>query len=107
MLYITCPGLFYCVTRSLYLLTPFTYFAHPQPPISGNHQSLLCIYDFVGFCLLLVENLLLIHHKTLTRQHPSPCLRAGLPGWESDLTLVAVGFWASHLTSYVPQVSRL
>ena len=36
---ITSPGLTYFITGSLYLLTPFTRFARPSLPTSGNHQS--------------------------------------------------------------------
>ena len=46
MLYITSPWLIYFITGSLYLLTPFTHFIHhPCPPTSGNHESVLCIYE--------------------------------------------------------------
>lgn len=34
---------------SFYLLTPFTHFSHPQPLTSGNHQSVLSVYDLAYF----------------------------------------------------------
>ena len=52
MLYITSLGLNYFITRSLYLLTPFTQFFHPPPPASDNHRSVLCICE-LGYLLLL------------------------------------------------------
>lgn len=47
MLYMTVPGLI-----SWYLLTPFTCFAHSPPPASGNHPSVLWIYELGGFCFV-------------------------------------------------------
>ena len=46
VLYITFPGLTYFITRSLYLLTTFIHFPLTPPPTSGNHLSVLCIYEF-------------------------------------------------------------
>ena len=44
---ITSLGLTYFITGSLYLFTPFTYFAHLSPPAPGSDQSVLCFYYFV------------------------------------------------------------
>ena len=44
-LYLTFPWLF--ITESLNLLTPFTRFTHPQHLTSGDHQSVLCIYELL------------------------------------------------------------
>lgn len=41
MLYITSLGGIYFITGSLHLWTPFTHFAHTQPPTSGNHEPLI------------------------------------------------------------------
>ena len=48
MFYITSPELIYLITGSLYLLTPFTYFAYPPAPASDSHQFFLCICEFGG-----------------------------------------------------------
>ena len=60
MLFLLFPRLIYSITGSLYLLLPFTYFAHS--PHSGNHQFVLCIYrsDSV-FCLLIHFFFFLFH----------------------------------------------
>lgn len=50
MLYIISPLLIYFVTGRLYVMTPFTYFAHPQchsPP--GSHHSFLCKLCYIMF----------------------------------------------------------
>lgn len=55
MLYIISLRLIYFVTGSMFLLIPFTYLAHPPTPLlSGDHQFILCNYDFVLGILELV-----------------------------------------------------
>ena len=46
----------YGITGSLYLLTPSTHFAHPPPSASasGNHQSVLCVYELFWRAMLFV-----------------------------------------------------
>ena len=48
MLYITSSELIFHTIGNLYILTPFTYFFHHAPSVSGNHQSFL----FVRVCFL-------------------------------------------------------
>ena len=45
MLHITSSWLICFITGSLWLLTPFTPFTHPQPPYPGSRQCVLCIYE--------------------------------------------------------------
>ena len=52
-LYITSPGHVYFITEGLYILTPVTYFFFSPSP-SGNHQSVLCIYELVSFVFISV-----------------------------------------------------
>ena len=54
VLCITSPGILTFITGSLYLLTTFTYFSHSQLPVSGNSQSLLCIYELQVLLVLFV-----------------------------------------------------
>lgn len=52
MLYLKSPRLTYFIIGHLYLVTLFTNFAHHTPPptsASGNHQSVLCMYEFGVF----------------------------------------------------------
>ena len=52
MLHVTSPGLIYLITASLFLFTAFIHFRPPAPPpTAGDHQSVLCIYEF-DFLLL-------------------------------------------------------
>ena len=46
----------YFSTESVYLLTPYTHFAHFHPSFSsGNHQYVLCTYE-LGFYLVLLSD---------------------------------------------------
>lgn len=47
MLYVISPLLIYFITGGLYLLNSFTHFAPCRN--FGNHQSVLCIYEFSFF----------------------------------------------------------
>lgn len=47
MLYITPPGLTYCITGSLYLLSFFTHFTHSFYLSLHLWQSVLCICEFI------------------------------------------------------------
>ena len=47
MLYITSPWFTYFITVSLSLLIPFTYFTQPPTPTSGNHLSVLYLYELL------------------------------------------------------------
>ena len=67
MLYITSLGLNYFITRSMYLLTPFTQFFHPPPPSSDNDQSVLCICE-PGYLLLLFIDSPLKRESSLVAQ---------------------------------------
>ena len=49
MLCITSPCLTYFITLNLYPLIPFAPFAYTLPATSGNHQSVLCIYELLCF----------------------------------------------------------
>ena len=52
----TKHNLIYFITRSLYLFTSSTHFAHTPPHfLCGNHQSVLCTYGlrFIFFCFFL------------------------------------------------------
>lgn len=49
MLYIRSPELIYLIPGSLQLLTTFPHFPHPLALASGNHQSILCFYEFFFF----------------------------------------------------------
>ena len=52
MLYITSPGLIYFITGSLYLLSPFTHFAHPPRPRPLAITSLFTVsVSLVSVCL--------------------------------------------------------
>ena len=52
------PGLIFFVTGGLYLLTTFIHFTHLPHPISGNHQSVLCIYKLDGIFVLFLDSTL-------------------------------------------------
>ena len=45
LLHVISPGLSYFVTGSLCLLTTSSILTTLHPPTSGNHQSVLCIYE--------------------------------------------------------------
>ena len=46
MLHILSPEFICLVIQSLYLLVRHThFFSNPPPPASGNHWSILCIYE--------------------------------------------------------------
>ena len=55
MLHIISPGLFFII-RSLYLSINFTHFAPTPMPVSGNFQSINCIYG--GLFLTYLKNIL-------------------------------------------------
>ena len=72
VLHIICPLLIYFISGSLCILTPLTYFAHYFPLPSGNHNSVLCIYDFcLVFCFSVVSCVQLFA-TPWTAAHQSP-----------------------------------
>lgn len=61
-LYSTSPWLTYLIIGSLCLLMPLAhFFSPPHPPLSGNHHSVLCIYES-SFCFVLLCALFLKFH---------------------------------------------
>ena len=102
MLYITSPWLIYFITGSLYLLAAFTHFAHTPPTTSGNHQSLLCIYEL----LLLLLLLLLLPSPFSPPSSSSPSSSSSFPPSSSSsppppppLYVVALSFSEQNHTS--------
>lgn len=61
-LWSTSPWLTYLIIGILCLLMPLAhFFSLPHPPLSGNHHSVLCIYES-SFCLVLLCALFLKFH---------------------------------------------
>lgn len=66
MIYLTFPWCFYSITGSLYFWIPFTHSLPPTSLLSGNHQSVLLVYES-GFhlasfvCLFFCFFFLILH----------------------------------------------
>ena len=58
MLYIIYPWLIYYITAGLYLVIPFTYFAHSSPPFLLANTCLLSVsmslFSFCFICLVFI-----------------------------------------------------
>lgn len=69
MLYITSPWLVYFINEFVWL----HHFAHSLPSASGDHQSVICIYEFDFLCLDFTLSMSIIpQFKKQCRKKSSP-----------------------------------
>ena len=70
MLYLIFPALINLVTEILYFFISFTHFSQSWSLASDNHQSVLCIYDFLDYICEIIQNVIFILLYWFPRQFP-------------------------------------
>ena len=113
MLCIISPRLTCLITESLCLLTTFTHFSHFPTPTSGNHQSLLCIYESSFLKIPLISEI--IWHLSFSDLfHLIQCPQAGEVGRKSNCfkgmgspSEVITMFWIYMVVAFVNTLSVL